>query len=120
VKDQRVLAFRTALDGLIESLDAFVRVSRWGDDEAPPEPLVTAANRLIDRLGTADRLASSRFQGSPVDVAKVTAMRSAMKRLDGAYAAYCRQSAVAEEKKEAAAQLEAEISATSDLAEQWS
>lgn len=119
MRDQRLRVFRTAVDGLIESLDAVVRLSRWNEGESKPEPLVSAAAKLLDRLGAADRLSASQFNGPASDVQKVTAMRSAMKRLDAAYLAYCKQRASRTEQAEAATTLEAEISATSALAVQW-
>lgn len=89
MRDQRLKVFRTALDGLIESLDALVRVARWADAvEAPPEPLRVAVSKLTERLGTADRLASGTFVGTQIDTSKVNAMCATMKRLDGAYVAY--------------------------------
>ena len=119
MRDRRLQVFRTAVDGLIESLDAVVRLSRWNDEEPKPEPLVTAAAKLLDRLGAADRLAASRFNGPAPDVAKVTAMCAVLKRLDAAYLAYCKQIAVPQDTIEAAAALEAEVSATSALARNW-
>src|SRR6476646_3585192 len=113
MRDQRLRVFRSAVDGLIESLDAIVRLSRWNGSEAKPEPLVDAAAKLLERLGVADRLAASRFNGPPADQAKVTAMCAALRRLDAAYLAYCKQIAGAEETIEAAATLESEVSATS-------
>ena len=89
MKDQRLKVFKVALDALVESLSAQVRVARWTDVvEAPPEPLRVAASKLTERLGTADRLASGTFIGSPVDMTRVNAMCATMKKLDGAYVAY--------------------------------
>jgi len=88
MKDQRLKVFRGALDGLVESLDALVRVTRWTDPDAPPEPLRSAVSKLAERLGVADRLSSGTVVGSPADVNKVAAMCAAMKRLDTAYVAY--------------------------------
>jgi hypothetical protein len=88
MKDQRLKVFRAALDGLTESLEALVRVTRWTEAEAPPEPLRAAVAKLTERLGSADRLASRAFVGSPADTSKVNAMCAAMKRLDAAYVAY--------------------------------
>ena len=110
MKDQRLKVFRGALDGLIESLDAFVRVSRWDGADAPPEPLRTAAAKLLDRLGTAGRLSSGTFLGSPADTNKVNTMFAAMKRLDAAYVGYRKRvETTPDESREAAATLEAEI-----------
>jgi hypothetical protein len=88
MKDQRLNVFRGALDDLIESLDALVRVSRWTGGEPPPAPLKTAAARLLDRLGTAGRLSSGSFVGNAADTVKVNAMFATMKRLDAAYVRY--------------------------------
>src|SRR5690349_6519056 len=88
MKDDRVKSFRKALEGLIESLDATVRVSRWDAAESVPEPLAESAGNLVVRLGAAGRLAAGTFRGSPVDVARVNAICGAMRRLDTAYVAY--------------------------------
>ena len=111
MKDQRLKVFRTALDGLIESLDALVRVTRWSDTtEAPPEPLRVAVSKLTDRLGAADRLASSTFVGTPVDTTKVNDWCATMKRLDGAYVAYRKRlDSKPGEAADAAAALESDI-----------
>lgn len=88
MKDQRLKVFRAALDALVESLNAQVRVARWTDVEAPPEPLRKAVSKLTERLGTADRLVSGTFVGTQIDTSKVNGMCATMKRLDGAYVAY--------------------------------
>jgi hypothetical protein len=88
MKDERVTFFRKALEGLIESLEATVRVTAWTGEETVPEPLKESASRLVDRLGTADRLASGAFAGSAVDIARVKSMCDAMRRLDAAYVIY--------------------------------
>jgi hypothetical protein len=88
MKDPRVTTYRKALEALIESLDAIVRLKRWTDGEAPPEPLKQSASALVTRLGTAGRLASSHFTGSVADVSRVGTMRDAMRRLDTAYVNY--------------------------------
>jgi hypothetical protein len=120
MRDQRLQVFRNAIDTLIESLEAVVRLSRWNDGETKPEPLVAAASKLLERLGIADRLAASRFQGPPADIAKVTAMCAAMKRLDAAYLEYMRRTeAPSPDRAAAASDLESEISATAANREAW-
>jgi hypothetical protein len=110
MKDVRLKGFREALEGLSESLDAFVRVSRWADAEPPPEPLRTAAAKLADRLGTAERLCTPTYVGTPVDTTKVNAMVATMKRLDGAYANYRKRiEAEPAQSADALGTLEAEI-----------
>jgi len=88
MKDQRLKVFRAALDDLMKSLEALVRVARWTEPEPPPEPLRTAVSKLNERLGSAGRLASGAFVGSPADTSAVNAMCATMKRLDAAYVAY--------------------------------
>lgn len=91
MKDNRLKVFQTAIEALLESLDAYVRVQRWSESGDLPEPLRTAATKLNDRLAAAARLASGVFVGTPADSNKVTAMCSAMRRLDAAYMTYRRQ-----------------------------
>ncbi len=113
MKDQRLQAFRTAVDSLSESLEALVRVSRWPNGDAPQEALSTAASKLVDRLGVASRLAATQFQGTPTDTLKVSAMCAAMKRLDAAYVIYRKRVTDSPaEKLDAASALELEISET--------
>ena len=88
MKDPRVTTYRKALEGLLESLDATLRIERWPQGDSPPEPLKQSASELVSRLGTAGRLASSRFAGAVADVSRVDSMRAAMRRLDTAYVAY--------------------------------
>ena len=120
MKDQRLKVFRGALEGLIESLDALVRVSRWTEAEPPPDPLRTAAAKLLDRLGTAGRLSSGTFNGTPADTSKVNAMFATMKRLDSAYVGYRKRvESAPEQAGEAAATLEAEIAEATAGATEW-
>ena len=85
MKDNRLKVFQTAIEALLESLDAYVRSERWREPGNLPEPLRAAAAKLNDRLSTANRLASGVFVGTPADSHRVTAMCSAMRRLDAAY-----------------------------------
>jgi hypothetical protein len=113
MKDQRLTVFRGALEGLIESLNAAVRVDRWSDEEPPPEPLRIAASKLLERLGTAGRLASGTFSGSPADMNTVSLIAAKMKRLDAAYVTYRKSIEVSPGQtanaRQAAATLEAAI-----------
>ncbi|AKV04068.1 hypothetical protein AKJ09_10731 [Labilithrix luteola] len=104
---------------MIESLDALVRLSRWNHSESKPEPLVIAVAKLQDRLGAAERLAGSNFNGSSTEAAKVTAMCVALKRLSASYLQYCKQIASPLNVDDAANSLESEISATSATSDQW-
>ncbi|MFO0738242.1 MAG: hypothetical protein U0270_20285 [Labilithrix sp.] len=83
-------AFRKALNSLVESLDATVRVARWSGPEAIPAPLNSSASKLIDHLGSANRFAADRYSGPPPVIACMTAMSTATKVLDGAYVEFRR------------------------------
>jgi hypothetical protein len=121
MKDQRLKVFRGAVEDLLESLDAYVRVARWTDPgEAVPEPLRSAATKLVGRLGTASRLASSVFVGTATDSSKVTAMCVAMNRLDAAYVAYRqRVDRTPKEESTASVRLEAEIGEVRSGSHMW-
>jgi hypothetical protein len=90
MKDSRIIIFRKALDKLVDSLEARVRIERWAESESIPDPLRESAAQLITRLGAANRLAAGRFSGGVADTARVTAIADAVRRLDTAYVAYCR------------------------------
>jgi rhodanese-related sulfurtransferase len=89
MKDSRVAIFRKTLDGLVESLDATVRVGRWAGTDDVPEPLRDSAGQLLVRLAAANRLAAGRFSGSKADEVRVKTIADAVRRLDVAYVAYC-------------------------------
>ena len=119
MKDQRLKVFRDAVEQLIESLDAHVRLARWDAKEPKPEPLVALASKLMDRLGAADRLSAARYQGAAADVAKVDAMRLAMKRLETAYAAFRRETKLGGETTGALVTLESEVGAVASTSRAW-
>jgi hypothetical protein len=110
MKDSRVTIFRAALDALLDSLDAAVRIERWTGSETVPEPLQESARQLVTRLGAANRLAAGRFSGSIADAARVAAIAEAVRRLDAAYVAYCRGREGSSQDRDLAAQaLDAEL-----------
>ncbi|MBK7580180.1 MAG: hypothetical protein IPI67_08260 [Myxococcales bacterium] len=92
MKDKRVGVFKKALEELVESLDATVRLAQWDGTESVPDPLKDSASSLMARLGTADRLAAGVFKGTIADVARVTALTDAMRRLEVAYVSYRKNS----------------------------
>jgi hypothetical protein len=110
MRDARVALFEKTLEGLVESLDATVRLTRWAGGEGIPEPLKESASQLLMRLGTASRLASSNFAGSVLDQGRVNVMLVAMRRLDAAYVVY-RQGIdrTPQERESASAALNAEV-----------
>jgi hypothetical protein len=121
MKDQRIPFIRRALDGVIESLEAALRVRRWTGSDEIPEPLKRAADRLVERLGTADRLAETAFRGAPQDVGRVKAMVGAIRQLDVAYVAF-RQSVERQpgELEDAARALTDEIERVKGSSDNWS
>jgi len=88
MKDSRIPSFRKSLEDLVESLDATLRLARWDETEAVPEPLRESASRLVARIGVADRMASGVFRGNAADVTRVQALTAAMRRLETSYVAY--------------------------------
>jgi hypothetical protein len=120
VNDQRVSAFRNVLTSLVESLEATVRVARWCGPEAIPTPLNSSASKLLDRLGSANRLVADRYLGPPPVVASLTAMSAATKVLDGAYVEYRRHiEGQKAELDQAAMVLDHEIDAVKATSHQW-
>ena len=88
MKDQRIPALRRALDALLESLEATLRVRGWVGSDEIPEPLRNKAGRLVERLGAADRLSAFTPRSSALDAERVQAMSAAIRRLDAAYIAF--------------------------------
>jgi len=105
MKDSRIAIFRRTLDGLIESLEATVRIERWAESESIPDPLRESAGQLNVRLGAANRLVAARFAGSTADAARVSSIADAMRRLDAAYVSYCQ----APDREAAVQSLDAEL-----------
>jgi hypothetical protein len=110
-KDPRIVTFRGALESLIESLDATVRIARWDAAGEPiPEPLHHSAAQLQDRLGAATRLAKGKFVGAPAVVATSDAIRAAVMELDAAFVDYRKRAAGSRGRlDEAAIELDAEL-----------
>lgn len=120
-KDPRIVYFRGALESLLESLDATVRIARWQDGgEAIPEPLQKSASQLVDRLGSANRLAAGKFVGSPAVVANGDAIREAIQELDAAFVTYRRHfDGRPTERGDAVMALDAEIGRVKQEGHRW-
>jgi hypothetical protein len=89
MKDARVAAYRSALESLMTSMDAAVRIARWTEaPDAIPAPLQKAASALDERLAAATKLAESKVVGAPQVTARINAMSECIRRLDEAYKAY--------------------------------
>ncbi len=120
-KDPRIVTFRGALESLIESLDATVRIARWqSSDGAIPEPLERSAAQLQDRLGSASRLAAGRFVGAPAVVNTSDAIKTAVQDLEVAFVAYRKRlDAGPSERDEAAIALDAVVGRVKLDAYRW-
>jgi hypothetical protein len=120
MKDHRITSLRRALEGLVESLDATARLSRWRDTEDAPQPLRESAAKLGERLEAANQLAAGKIAGGSSAVPLLTGMSSAIQRLDAAYVQYRdRIDANPDAEDEAAVALDAEIGTVKSEAEQW-
>jgi hypothetical protein len=118
-KDPRIVAFRGALESLIESLDATVRIARWeAGGEPVPEPLRHSAEQLQGRLGSANRLAAGRFVGAPAVVATSNAIKEAVRDLDAALVAY-RKRIEGGQREEAVIDLDGEVGRIKLDAHRW-
>jgi hypothetical protein len=118
-KDPRIVTFRGALESLIESLDATVRIARWEAGGEPiPEPLRHSASQLQDRLGSANRLAAGRFVGAQAVVATSDAIKEAVRALDAAFVAY-RKGAEGGQREEAVIELDGQLGRIKLDAHRW-
>ncbi|MCL2448241.1 MAG: hypothetical protein FWD17_04785 [Polyangiaceae bacterium] len=120
-KDPRIVTFRGALESLIESLDATVRIARWEPSGEPiPEPLRHSAEQLQERLGSANRLAAGRFVGAPAVVATSDAIKEAVRDLDAAFVAYRKRAdGAVSQRDEAANELDGELGRIKLQAHRW-
>lgn len=122
--DPRVVTFRGALESLLESLDATVRIARWpqGDGGQVPAELQRSAVQLQVRLGSATRLASGKFAGTAAVVEKSDAIKEAVRDLDAAFVAYRKRLDTAPEpsdRDEAALELDAVLGRVKRDAPRW-
>jgi len=120
-KDPRIVTFRGALESLIETLDATVRIARWDPAGEPiPEALRRGAAQLQERLGSANRLAAGRFVGAPAMVATSDAIKEAVQQLDAAFVAYRKRAdGGPSQQHEAAIELDAEVGRVKLDANRW-
>jgi hypothetical protein len=116
MKDNRVAAFRTALESLMSAMDATVRIARWTEaPDAIPAPLQKAAGQIEERLAAANTLAATKVVGAPQVTARINAMSECIRRLDEAFTAYRTEIAAAPgTDAEAALALDAAIAEVKD------
>ena len=120
--DPRIVTFRGALESLLESLDATVRIARWqpGEGGPVPEALQRSAVQLQGRLGSATRLAAGKFAGTGAVVEKSDAIKEAVRDLDAAFVAYRRRlDGAPSERDEAALELDAVLGRVKGDAHHW-
>ncbi len=121
MKDNRVAAFRTALDSLVTSMEAAVRIARWTSADAIPDPLKKAAGLLADRLEIATKLADTKVNAPPPVMARITAMTEAVRKLEAAYAEYrTATDAAPDQSAEAALGLDQALGEIKDGSDSWS
>jgi hypothetical protein len=120
--DPRIVTFRGALESLLESLDATVRIARWqqSDGGPVPEALQRSAVQLQVRLGSATRLASGKFAGTAAVVEKSDAIKEAVRDLDAAFVTYRKRlDGAASERDEAALELDAVLGRVKHEVHRW-
>ena len=120
--DPRIVTFRGALESLLESLDATVRIARWqpGEGGPVPEALQRSAVQLQVRLGSATRLAADKFAGTGAVVEKSDAIKAAVRDLDAAFVVYRRRLVGAPSARdEAALELDAVLGRVKGDAQHW-
>ena len=121
-KDPRIVTFRSALEALLEALDATLRIARWQDhgSEGVPESLKQSAEQLTERLSVATRLADGKFVGAPAVVTTSAAIRTAVHSLDAAYLAFRKHGDTSPaDQEEAANTLDAELGRVKLDAGRW-
>jgi hypothetical protein len=120
--DSHMVTFRGALESLLDSLAATVRIARWpqSDGGPVPEALQRSAVQLQVRLGSATRLASGKFAGSAAALEKSDAIKEAVRDLDAAFVAYRKRlEGVASRRDEAALELDAVLGRVKLDAHRW-
>jgi hypothetical protein len=120
--DPRIVTFRGALESLLESLDATVRIARWqpGEGGPVPEALHRSAVELQGRLGSATRLAAGKFAGTGAVVEKSDAIKAAVRDLDAAFVVYRRRlDGATSDREEAALELDAVLGRVKGDAHRW-
>lgn len=120
--DPGIVMFRGALESLLESLDATVRIARWqaGEGGSVPEALQRSAVLLQGRLGSATRLAEGKFAGTAAVAEKSYAIKAAVRDLDTAFVAYRRRLGGApSERGDAALELDAVLGRVKGDAHRW-
>jgi hypothetical protein len=85
MNDRRVAAIRSALESLIESIDATTRIARWDLADPVPDSLRLAAAQLDKNLKLANELAQGNFSGTPVVSSRLRGTSAAIRQLAGAY-----------------------------------
>jgi hypothetical protein len=85
MNDRRVTAIRSALEALVESIDATMRIARWDISDPVPDSLRLAAAQLEANMKLANELARGNVSGTPAIVHRLSVTSSAVIRLTAAY-----------------------------------
>ncbi len=110
MNDRRVAAIRSALEVLVESIDATTRIARWDLADPIPDSLRLAAAQLDANLTLANKLVEGNFSGTLAVTSRLVGTSTAIRQLASAYDEFRnRKCASSEESKEALATLDAAI-----------
>jgi hypothetical protein len=110
MNDRRVAAIRSALEALIESIDATTRIARWDMAEPVPDSLRAAASQLDSNLALANKLVQGNFSGTPAVTSRLVGTSAAIRQLTQAYDEFRSQNCSSKEEKwDALASLDAAI-----------
>ncbi len=85
MNDRRVAAIRSALEVLVESIDASSRIARWDVSDPVPDSLRLAAAQLDANLKLANELVQGNFSGTPAVTSRLIGTSAAIRQLTSAY-----------------------------------
>lgn len=110
MNDRRVAAIRSALELVVESVDATTRIARWDNADPIPDSLRQSAAQVAANLKAANSLAHGSFTGTPAVVTRLSGISSAIRRLSAAYTTFQeRNCSTPEEQTNALVMLDADV-----------
>jgi len=88
MNDRRVAAIRSALELLIDSIDATTRIARWDVSDPIPDSLQLAASQLDANLKRANEFVQGNFSGTPAVALRLNGTSAAIRQLASAYGSF--------------------------------
>jgi len=120
VNDRRVAAIRSALELVVESLDAATRIARWDNSDPIPDSLRQSSAQLAANMKAADKLAQGSYSGTPAVVTRLSGISSAIRRLSAAYTTFQeRNCSTPEEQTNALVTLDADVDDVRSQLRDW-